>query len=99
MQLKSDQQENLEGRDLLTVLVKSNVASQPDAQMSEEEVLATISTFLAAANETTAVALAWALYSLATNEAAQNQLRQELSKTTDSLTVDEVGSLNYLVRR
>ncbi|KAG8717523.1 hypothetical protein FRC08_007294 [Ceratobasidium sp. 394] len=54
-----------QGRDLLTLLIKSNMAYENESQrMSDEEVLGQIATFLVAGHETTATATTWALYAL-----------------------------------
>ncbi|KAH9933274.1 cytochrome P450 [Amylocystis lapponica] len=66
------------GRDLLSVLVRSNISSVPSERMSVEEILCQISTFLAAGHETTASALTWTLYALARAPAVQTALRTHL---------------------
>ncbi|KAG8718906.1 hypothetical protein FRC09_011929 [Ceratobasidium sp. 395] len=73
----------LQGRDLLTLLIKSNIAEETkgthDSQsMSEKEVLGQISTFLAAGHETSGTTTAWALYALTKHPEVQTRLRREL---------------------
>lgn len=86
------------GRDLLSVLskspppsspppdsstaVRSNNASGPSQQMSTNEVLCQISTFIAAGHETTASALTWCLYALARDARVQTRLRAALREIT-----------------
>ncbi|KAG5648394.1 hypothetical protein DXG03_004968 [Asterophora parasitica] len=80
------------GRDLLRLLIRSNLASAtppskpttnpPSGKhhpgMSTREVLCQISTFIAAGHETTASALTWCLYALARAPHAQSKLRAVL---------------------
>ncbi|ETW81977.1 cytochrome P450 monooxygenase 83 [Heterobasidion irregulare TC 32-1] len=66
------------GRDILSVLIRSNMASTPAQQLSLSEVLSQISTFLAAGHETTASALTWTLYALARAPDEQHRLRSAL---------------------
>ncbi|KDR82630.1 hypothetical protein GALMADRAFT_220617 [Galerina marginata CBS 339.88] len=68
----------LQGRDILSVLIRSNMSSDPAQRMSVEEVLCQISTFLAAGHETTSSALTWCLYALARDPQAQEKLRAAL---------------------
>ncbi|KAI0051085.1 cytochrome P450 [Auriscalpium vulgare] len=53
------------GRDILSVLVRANTASEPGQALTITEILSQISTFLAAGHETTASALSWTLFALA----------------------------------
>ncbi|KDQ16690.1 hypothetical protein BOTBODRAFT_106698 [Botryobasidium botryosum FD-172 SS1] len=90
---------NVTSRDLLSLLIKANMASDiPDTQkMSDEEVLAQISTFLVAGHETTSSSTAWALIELANQSEIQSKLRAELAAvSTDNLTMDELNALPYL---
>ncbi|TFK40706.1 cytochrome P450 [Crucibulum laeve] len=67
------------GRDLLSVLIRSNrLATSPEQQMSVNEVLCQISTFIAAGHETTASAMTWCLYALARDAMVQKKLRAAL---------------------
>ncbi|KAI0676480.1 cytochrome P450 [Trametes maxima] len=66
------------GRDLLSVLIRSNAAEIPTQRMSMNETLCQISTFLAAGHETSSSSLTWTLYALTRNPAAQAKLRAEL---------------------
>ncbi|KAF5382545.1 hypothetical protein D9615_002825 [Tricholomella constricta] len=81
------------GRDLLSLLMRSNLANsapsspssplspytaQTQTSMSTREVLCQISTFIAAGHETTASALTWCLYALARAPHVQTKLRAAL---------------------
>jgi cytochrome P450 len=59
-------------------VVRANQASSGAQQMSLEEILCQISTFIAAGHETVGSALTWTLYALACAPAAQRRLRSAL---------------------
>nr|BED42950.1 cytochrome P450 monooxygenase [Trametes versicolor] len=91
--------EDLPGRDLLTLLVRANMAEDiPESQrLSDEDVVNQIPTFLLAGHETTSAASTWVLYSLSRYPQAQQKLREELfSIQSDSPTMDELSALPYL---
>ncbi|KAH7108160.1 cytochrome-450 hydroxylase [Auriculariales sp. MPI-PUGE-AT-0066] len=69
------------GKDLLTLLLKSQIAkSTPsDQQISEEDMVNQINTFLFAGSDTTALAMTWILYHLTQTSECQHRLREELS--------------------
>ncbi|KAF8604786.1 cytochrome P450 [Ceratobasidium sp. AG-I] len=88
-----------QGRDLLTLLIKSNMANESEAQgMSDNEVMAQISTFLAAGHETTSTSTTWALYKLTQYPHIQRKLRRELLECGlgDEPTMSELDKLPYL---
>ncbi|KAH7337785.1 cytochrome P450 [Rhizoctonia solani] len=88
-----------QGRDLLTLLIKSNIQSENAAhRMSDEEVLSQISTFLVAGHETTSTATTWALYALAKHPHVQRKLREELLECGlgDEPGMTELDKLPYL---
>ncbi|CAE6422736.1 unnamed protein product [Rhizoctonia solani] len=93
------QSEESLGRDLLTLLIKSNLAETDSRQaMSDDEVLGQISTFLAAGHETTSSTTSWALYALTQHPEVQTKLRNELQGAGlgDQPSMDELDSLSYL---
>ncbi|CUA72791.1 Bifunctional P-450/NADPH-P450 reductase [Rhizoctonia solani] len=93
------QNEESRGRDLLTLLIKSNLAETDSRQaMSDAEVLGQISTFLAAGHETTSSTTAWALYALTKHPEVQSKLRDELerAKLGEEPSMDEIDNLGYL---
>ncbi|KAH9941609.1 cytochrome P450 [Epithele typhae] len=65
-------------RDLLSVLIRSNISQEPSKQMSINEILNQISTFLAAGHETSSSALTWMLFALGRHPEVQKRLREEL---------------------
>ncbi|KAG8743097.1 hypothetical protein FRC10_000397 [Ceratobasidium sp. 414] len=88
-----------QGRDLLTLLIKSNMAYENEGQrMTDDEVLAQISTFLLAGHETTGTSTTWALYALARHPDAQRRLRKELleSGLGDEPNMADLDKLSYL---
>ncbi|KAI0358319.1 cytochrome P450 [Trametes cingulata] len=90
---------DMRGRDLLTLLLKANMANEiPENQrLSEEDVLAQVPTFLVAGHETTSTATTWCLYALTQAPEVQKKLREELfTLETDMPTMDELNSLPYL---
>ncbi|KAF8517393.1 cytochrome P450 [Hysterangium stoloniferum] len=76
--LSTDGDGALKGRDLLSLLIKSNLASEDKDRMSEDEIISQISTFMVAGHETTSSALAWTLYTLSHHQRSQSILRAEL---------------------
>ncbi|KAH9885221.1 cytochrome P450 [Cubamyces lactineus] len=92
-------QKDVRGRDLLTLLLKANMATDiPDSQrLSDEDVLAQVPTFLVAGHETTSTATMWCLFALSQAPEVQKKLRNELfTLETETPTMDELNSLPYL---
>ncbi|KAJ4000730.1 cytochrome P450 [Lentinula boryana] len=95
---------NLRSKDLLTLLVKSNMSGEPNQRMSDEDVLAQIPTFFVAGHETTRqesnliiLGTTWALFALVQHLDVQRKLREELSTmATDNPTMEQLNSLPYL---
>lgn len=87
-------------RDILSVLVRANAASEPCQALTHSEMLSQITTFLAAGHETTASAITWTLYALACAPVAQAQLRAALRACDkgDFHTTLELPLLEHTVR-
>ncbi|CAA7260921.1 unnamed protein product [Cyclocybe aegerita] len=88
-----------QSRNLLSLLVRAN--TMPDLsenqRLSDEDVLAQMSTFLVAGHETTSTATTWALFVLSQHPAIQSALRSELATiSTDNPSMDDLSSLPYL---
>ncbi|KAI0795607.1 cytochrome P450 [Abortiporus biennis] len=102
--VRSQEKESLEkkdvhGRDLLTLLLKANMATDiPESQrLSDEDVLAQVPTFLVAGHETTSSATTWCLFALTQAPEVLAKLRQELlTVSTDEPTMEELNALPYL---
>ncbi|RGB33516.1 cytochrome P450 [Rhizophagus diaphanus] len=91
----------LEGNDLLTILIRQNEQTViKEDKMTEHELKNQIMTFLAAGHETTSVAIGWALYFLSKNIEVQNTLRNELLEAFPDKdfipTFDQINSLEFL---
>ncbi|KAF8452196.1 cytochrome P450 [Boletus edulis BED1] len=93
------EKDSLHGRDLLSLLVKANMATDiPESQkLSDKDVIAQVPTFLVAGHETTSSAVTWALYAMTQAPEVQTKLRDELlSAETDAPSMDELMALPYL---
>jgi len=91
--------EGLRSRDLLTLLIKANMATDiPEHQrLSDPDVLAQVPTFLVAGHETTSTVTAYCLFALSQAPEVQQRLREELwSVPTENPTMDELQELSYL---
>ncbi|KAE9404972.1 cytochrome P450 [Gymnopus androsaceus JB14] len=97
LQASGEKAGDLKSRDLLTLLLRSNMSGEPSQRMSDEDVLAQVPTFLVAGHETTATATTWALYALVGRLDVQQKLRDELyTLRTENPTMEELNSLPYL---
>ncbi|CAL1696958.1 unnamed protein product [Somion occarium] len=91
--------DDLQGRDLLSLLIKANMATDvPDNQrLSDEDVLAQVPTFLIAGHETTSASVTWCLYALTQAPYVQKKLREELlTVESDTPSMDDLMALPYL---
>ncbi|CCM04145.1 uncharacterized protein FIBRA_06307 [Fibroporia radiculosa] len=94
---KGEKGVRLDGRDLLTLLIKANMSLAAHQQLCDEDVIAQIVTFLVAGHDTTAHAVAWSLYALACAPQVQRKLREELLHVrTENPSMDELNELPYL---
>ncbi|KAG9013822.1 hypothetical protein FRB94_000802 [Tulasnella sp. JGI-2019a] len=85
------------GKDLLSVLIRSNMKENPAEKLNDDAVLAVIATFILGGHETVATATSWGLYALAKAPAVQSKLRGELlAFPSDAPTMDELNGLPYL---
>jgi len=69
---------DLESKDVMSLLVKSNISENPKSQLSKQEMVAQMSTIMFAGHETTANTLTWALWELAKHTKIQSKLRVEI---------------------
>ncbi|KIO34087.1 hypothetical protein M407DRAFT_17000 [Tulasnella calospora MUT 4182] len=95
------EKKTVEGQDLLSVLIKANMATDVNdsERMSEEEVMGQICTMLIAGHETTATSVTWLLYDLSRPQYQhiQTKLREELlTLTSERPTMEELNNLTYL---
>ncbi|EPS99608.1 hypothetical protein FOMPIDRAFT_1163803 [Fomitopsis schrenkii] len=89
--------DTVEDRDLLTLLLKANMAADipPNQRLSDDEVLAR--TFLTAGYETTSNGAMWTIYALTQAPDVERRLMEELSTVqTECPNMDELQALPYL---
>ncbi|THV08596.1 cytochrome-450 hydroxylase [Dendrothele bispora CBS 962.96] len=74
------------GRDLLTLLLKSNTAVDlpPEQRIDDDDILNNINTFMFAGSDTSSLTVTWTLHLLARHPELQSRLRSELSSVTTS---------------
>ncbi|KAF9107237.1 hypothetical protein BGX29_006923 [Mortierella sp. GBA35] len=95
-----------EGKDLMSILMRANdkFGSLEVEKLTDAELKAQVTTFMAAGHETSSVTAAWMLHALSTHQDVQKKLRQELlahfGRPSDDnripLTYDALSSLPYL---
>ncbi|KAJ6499396.1 cytochrome-450 hydroxylase [Mycena sanguinolenta] len=92
-----------DGRDLLTLLLKSNAAAdlEPEQRISDDDILNNINTFMFAGSDTSSLSMTWTMYLLAQNPDIQDRLRaellsvaQEFPRDLSELTEDQVHALH-----
>ncbi|KAG9090804.1 cytochrome P450-dit2 [Ceratobasidium sp. UAMH 11750] len=89
------------GNDVLTLLMRANEKLPKDSQMSKEEMIGHMNSFIFAGHETTSGAVTRVLDMLSTHPEMQDRLRAELtefmSKTgTEEIDRDKIDTLPYL---
>ncbi|EIW62555.1 cytochrome P450 [Trametes versicolor FP-101664 SS1] len=97
--VQGPERKDLQGRDLLTLLIKANMATDiPDNQkMTDEDVISQIPTFLIAGHETTSTSTTWALYAFCKHPEVQRKLREELlAVENETPTMEDFNALPYL---
>ncbi|KAI0823858.1 cytochrome P450 [Trametes gibbosa] len=92
-----------EGRDIMSVLLRENMMASEEDRLTDEEVIAQVSTLVLGAMDTTSNALARILHQLALHPEVQERLREELVQARDDgtgtlrdLDYEEVMELPYL---
>jgi len=92
-------------RDVLSILVKSNMDASAKTKLEEEEMYAQMRTLLVAGHETTANSLSWVLYELAKHPHVQDKLRAEIrdmearvhARGDDTFTTADLEAMPYTV--
>ncbi|KAF8688543.1 cytochrome P450, partial [Rhizoctonia solani] len=88
------------GKDMMTGLLKRNLASAPQDRMTEEELMCQVNGLLFAAHDTTSSALSCTINLLAEHQEVQAKLRDEIRGAYRShgknLDYDQLNSLPYL---
>ncbi|KAI0373446.1 cytochrome P450 [Pilatotrama ljubarskyi] len=93
------ERKDLQGRDLLTLLIRANMAKDlpGNQKLSDEQVVEQVPAFLVGGHVTTSNSATWALYALSQQPAIQQKLRDELlTVQTDTPTMEELNALPYL---
>ncbi|KAJ7456460.1 cytochrome P450 [Mycena latifolia] len=70
-----------EEKDILSLLIKSNLSNEPSARLSDTELLDQLSSFLFAGSDSTALTITWCLYLLSQYPDVQTRLRAEIMFT------------------
>ncbi|TIA92663.1 hypothetical protein E3P81_01413 [Wallemia ichthyophaga] len=86
--------------DILTLLIDSNLKQAKSEQLTKDQIISQITTFVIAGIDTSAVTINWILYALSTNQSTQLKLRHEIDtaniKHDTSPTLKSINSLEYL---
>ncbi|KIP09650.1 hypothetical protein PHLGIDRAFT_116131 [Phlebiopsis gigantea 11061_1 CR5-6] len=89
-----------DGQDLFSILVKANMTVSKEDRLSEEELIAQVSTFVFAATDTTSNALGRILHLLATHQDVQDKVRAEIAQAAplvrERIPYDQLVGLPYL---
>ncbi|OBZ67636.1 Docosahexaenoic acid omega-hydroxylase CYP4F3 [Grifola frondosa] len=88
-----------EGKDIMSILLKANMAASADDKLPESELIAQMSTLTFAAMDTTSNALAQTLHLLAQHPDVQEKLRKEILEAQENgedIPYDELTRLPYL---
>ncbi|PIL34530.1 cytochrome P450 [Ganoderma sinense ZZ0214-1] len=93
-----------EGKDIMSICLKANMAAEEKEKMTDEEILAQTSTFILAGMDTTSNALSRILHLLAQNPSVQEKLRAEIleaqggagSDANAAIPYDDLNKLPYL---
>ncbi|KAJ6626945.1 cytochrome P450 [Mycena sp. CBHHK59/15] len=67
-----------EDKDILTLLIKSNLLNEPSKRLSDSDLLDQLSSFLFAGSDSTALAITWCLHLLSQYPEVQTRLRTEI---------------------
>ncbi|KAG1747117.1 cytochrome P450 [Suillus paluster] len=65
-------------KDIISILVQSNLTEDARSQLSEREILSQIAAILVAGHDTTASSLTWLLYELSKHPEDQQRIREEI---------------------
>ncbi|KAI0689235.1 cytochrome P450 [Cytidiella melzeri] len=87
-----------EGKDIMSILLKANTEAAEEEKLSEEELVAQVSTLCFAATDTTSTALARILHLLAQHPEAQERLRDEITNARhdSDISYDQLVDLPFL---
>ncbi|KAF7310487.1 Cytochrome P450 [Mycena chlorophos] len=83
-------------KDLLSLLIKSNLSAEASIQLSDKEILDQLTSFLFAGSDTTGFAITWCLRYLSLYPDIQQRLRDELANAGTDANADAIDALPYL---
>ncbi|EGO02814.1 hypothetical protein SERLA73DRAFT_84668 [Serpula lacrymans var. lacrymans S7.3] len=99
---------DIKEKDILSLLIKSNLSSDSSKRLSDGELLDQLSTFLFAGSDSTSLTIAWCIHLLSLHPDIQKRLRDELlslpvnpvSDASQASTeiIDALPFLDYVVR-
>ncbi|KAJ3329428.1 hypothetical protein HDU76_007923 [Blyttiomyces sp. JEL0837] len=97
---KADVASGIHQSDLMSILIKENMEGEATEQLSHEEVMSQVFTFVLAGHETTSTSLTWALHALSLHPEIQDRLREELVQALpnrhDEPSAEVLNKLQYL---
>ncbi|KAJ8091325.1 hypothetical protein PM082_015043 [Marasmius tenuissimus] len=76
-------------KDFLSLLLKSNLSSDPSKRLSDADLLDQITAFLFAGSDSTALSISWCLLYLAERPDIQSRLRDEIATATTEYKISE----------
>ncbi|KAI0737451.1 cytochrome P450 [Daedaleopsis nitida] len=87
-----------DGKDIMSILLKANMAASDKEKLSDEEVIAQVSTFVLAGMDTTSNATARLLHLLALKPEVQTELRNEIvdAQAGEGISYDQLMELPFL---
>ncbi|KAI8974185.1 cytochrome P450 [Trametes punicea] len=87
-----------EGKDLMSILLRANMIASEADRLTDEELIAQMSTFMLAGMDTTSNALTRTLHILAEHPVEQEKLRKEVreARNGNDLSYDALDKLEYL---
>jgi len=87
------------GKDIMSILLKANLAARKEDKLPEEEVIGQMNTFIFAGHDTTTGAISRIIHQLALNQDVQTKLREEVTaarREHGDLEYDILMGLPYL---
>ncbi|KAJ3987543.1 cytochrome P450 [Lentinula detonsa] len=84
----SNASKKIANKDVLSVLLRSNMTADPKKALDEDEVLSQMATIILAGHETTASTTTWILYELGKSLKDQSRVYEEIREMRDRIGVD-----------
>ncbi|TFK40912.1 cytochrome P450 [Crucibulum laeve] len=78
IRIEEDKSEELEEKDILSLLIKSNISMDCAKQLPDSDLLDQSSTLMLAGSDTVSLAVAWCLFQLSQHPSVQTRLREEI---------------------